>query len=442
MTLCSFRLRSSLLSGAFTITHGNCKANTELLMSGNIPWSDTVLWINARVLAVGGMWRPPWFQPKWYLLYRTWVLFTQFSFLFAQVQALWYFRGNMDKITHDTCLLITTILGLVKFFTFVLKQEDFFRMVQKIDDTRAEQSKTGDTEIISILDTSYRSARTITLYMTFLGGSSPGVWAIIPTIMRKFGIFPPERELPATAWYTTRDTETPVYEILSVLQYFSMQYSFFMAMCLDLLFVCIIIHAAGQLEVLNAKLRRVGKIIGNHGDDVHKPQKVQEEDLDKDSSGETMWEDLCNWIRHHQDVIDFIKEIERLLSKIVLLQFTGATVIICVTLFQSSKNTENIAALLLLQAYLGVVIYEIFMYCWYADDILYQNSRLAKSAYYCGWPGAPPDLQRALVIIICRTQRPLGLTAGKFYYVSRETFVRLMSASYSYYALLNQVNDK
>ncbi|XP_049792287.1 uncharacterized protein LOC126199411 [Schistocerca nitens] len=139
--------------------------------------------------------------------------------------------------------------------------------------------------------------------MTFLGGSSPGVWAIIPTIMRKFGIFPPERELPATAWYTSRDTESPVYEILSTLQFFSMQYSFFMAMCLDLLFVCIIIHAAGQLEVLNAKLRRVGKIIGNHGYDTHKQREVQEEQLDKDYSGETMWEELCNCIRHHQDVI-------------------------------------------------------------------------------------------------------------------------------------------
>nr|ALD51499.1 odorant receptor 34 [Locusta migratoria] len=411
-------------------------------MAGNIPWTDTVLWMNARVLALGGMWRPPWFQPKWYLLYRAWVLFTQFSFLFAQVQALWFFWGNIDKITHDTCLLITTILGLVKFFTFVLRQEDFFRMVQKIDDSRAEQSKSGDSEIVSILDASYRSARTITLYMTFLGGSSPGVWAIIPTILRRLGVFPPERELPATAWYSRRDTETPYYQMLCTLQYFSMQYSFFMAMCLDLFFVCIIIHAAGQLEVLNARFRRVGQIAGNHSADSHKQQKALEEFSGDVFSPEEIWEDLCDCIKQHQDIIELIKEIERLLSKIVLLQFLGATVIICVTLFQSSKNTDNIAALLLLQAYLGVVIYEIFMYCWYADDILYQSSRLAMSAYACNWPGAPPQLQRALVFIIRRTQRPLGLTAGKFYYVSRETFVRLMSASYSYYALLNQVNDK
>ncbi|XP_049792286.1 odorant receptor Or2-like [Schistocerca nitens] len=307
---------------------------------------------------------------------------------------------------------------------------------------RKEQLKIDDSEIISILDASYRSAKTITLCMTLLGGTSPGVWAIIPTIMRKFGVFPPDRELPATAWYTSRDTDSPNYEILSTLQYFSMQYGFFTGVVPDLLFVSIVIHAAGLLEVLNARLRRVGEMSRKRSVHTCKPDKPREKHSDGVSSAEIMWKDLCICIKYHQDIIELIKETERLLSKLVLLQFMGATVIICVTLYQSSKNTENIAALLMLQLYLGVIIYEIFMYCWYAQDILYQNSRLAKSAYSCGWPGAPLKLQRALVFIICRTQRPLGLTAGKFYYVSRETFVRLMSASYSYYALLNQVNDK
>ncbi|XP_049939080.1 odorant receptor Or2-like [Schistocerca serialis cubense] len=255
---------------------------------------------------------------------------------------------------------------------------------------RKEQLKMDDSEIVSILDASYRSAKTITLCMTFLGGTSPGVWAIIPTIMRKLGIFPPERELPATAWYTSRDTDSPNYEILSTLQYFSMQYGFFTGVAPDLLFVSIVIHAAGLLEVLNARLRRVGEMSRKRSVNTRKPDKPPEKLSDGVSSAEIMWKELCICIKYHQDIIELIKETERLLSKLVLLQFMGATVIICVTLYQSSKNTENIAALLMLQLYLGVIIYEIFMYCWYAQDILYQ----------------------------------------------------LMSASYSYYALLNQVNDK
>nr|QJX74301.1 odorant receptor 21 [Ceracris kiangsu] len=411
-------------------------------MPETIPWSHTALSINVRLLAIGGMWRPPWCQPKWYLLYRTWVFFCLFSFFVGQVQGFWYFWGNMDKITHDVCLNIGIILSFTKYFIFVLRQQDYHRLVQKTDGIRAEQTNTGDSEITSILDASYRSARTITLYMTCLGGSSPGIWAVIPTIMRKLGIFPPERELPATAYYFSRDTETPYYQMLCVLQFFSMQYGFFAEVGPDLFFASIIIHTAGHLEILNARLSRIGQSTGNIGANSDKQDNAQEKYFDEIPCEELVWRDLCTFIRHHQEVIELIKEIERLMSKIVLVHFTGATIVICVTLYQSSQNTENIAALLMLQVYLGVVIYEVFIYCWYAGDILYQNSQLATSAYSCGWPGASPKLQRALAFIICRTQRPVGLTAGKFYYVSREIFVRLMSASYSYYALLNQVNNK
>nr|ALD51491.1 odorant receptor 35 [Locusta migratoria] len=408
-------------------------------MAVDAPWSDTALWLNARLLALGGMWRPPWCPARCYLLYRAWVFFTLFSFFVAQIQALWHFWGDMDKITHDVCLMISIILSITKFFIFNFKEREVFRLVRRIDDTRAEQIETGDSEITSILDASYRSARGVALMMTCLGGSIPGVWAVIPILMRRLGIFPPERELPGTSWYTGRDGETPIYETLYVLQYFSMQNSFFTAVGPDLLFVAFIIHAAGQLEVLNARLRRVGG-----ASDARKLQKAREEEEESGEAGcgELAWRELCGCIRHHQHVIGLIKEIERMVSKIVLLQFLGATVIICVTLYQSSKHTENMAALLMLQGYLGLIMYEVFMYCWYAEDILYQNSRLAVSAYSSGWVGAVPQLQRALVFVICRTQRPLGLTAGKFYYVSRESFVSLMSASYSYYALLRQVNDK
>nr|QAB43887.1 olfactory receptor OR8 [Oedaleus asiaticus] len=119
----------------------------------------------------------------------------------------------------------------------------------------------------------------------------------------------------------------------------------------------------------------------------------------------------------------------------------GATIIICVTLFLITTSEQHFAALVKLQGYLIVVVYEIFMYCWFGDDVMYQSSRLLESVYTCGWPGAPPSLQKALVVVLLRARRPLGLTAGKFYHVSRETFLQLINAAYTYYALLRQMND-
>ncbi|XP_047004461.1 uncharacterized protein LOC124622714 [Schistocerca americana] len=218
------------------------------MKDGYIPWSETALWMNARVLALGGSWRPP--GVRGFTLYRIWVLFTQFSFLIGQLQGLYYFWGDANRIIQDVCLLVTTILGLFKFFVFVIKQEDVFKIVQTIDDRRREQGKLENPRITSILDASYSSAKTITVCMAGVGGTAPAVWAIMPLVMRSLGVGPPERELPAMAWYTSHDTVSPVYEMLYILQYFSMQYSYFAAMCLDLFFACLIIHVAAQLEIV------------------------------------------------------------------------------------------------------------------------------------------------------------------------------------------------
>nr|QJX74300.1 odorant receptor 20 [Ceracris kiangsu] len=395
------------------------------------PWSDTCLWLIARVLALGGSWRPP--RARGFALYRAWVLFTQFSFLYGQMRGVFSFWGDATRVIQDVCLLVTTILGIFKFLVFVARQEDVFRIVNTIDARRREQSALNNPRIDAILYASYRSARRITVHMALVGGWLPGVFAVTPFVLRGLGVGPAERELPATARYTDRDTATPVYELLSLLQYFSMQYSHFAAMCIDLFFACLIIHVAAQLEVLNVRISQIREDYYRNGDAGAGAR-------DEEAAEEAAWNELCECVDHHKAAIQLVGDLESLANIVILTQFMGATIMICVTLFLITTSKQHFAALVKLQGYLVVVVYEIFMYCWFGDDVMYQNSRLATSVYTCGWPGAPQKLQKALIIILMRAQRPLGVTAGKFYYVSRGAFVSLMKASYSYYALLNQMN--
>ncbi|XP_049765577.1 odorant receptor Or2-like [Schistocerca cancellata] len=436
IVMCRTQRPLSLTAGKFYTISRTTFVRSEAtgMKDKDIPWSDTSLWLVARVLALGGSWRPP--GVPGFTLYRIWVLFTQFSFLYGQVQGVFYFWGDANKVIQDVCLLVTTILGIIKFIIFVVRQEDVFKIVRTIDDRRREQSALGNARIAAILARSYRSATRITVHMALIGGWLPVVFAITPSVIRAFGVGPPERELPATAWYTGRDSATPIYELLSVLQYFSMQYSHFAAMCIDLFFACLIIHVAAQLEVLNVRITQIGEDIYRNGHVSESPAGTRDEGTEEDSA----WRELCECVEHHKDVIKLVGDLEGLANIVILSQFMGATIIICVTLFVITTSKQHFAALVKLDGYLVVVVYEIFMYCWFGDDIMYQNSRLVNSVYMCGWPGAPQKMQKALIIILLRAQRPLGVTAGKFYHVSRRAFVSLLKASYSYYALLNQMN--
>nr|QAB43899.1 olfactory receptor OR20 [Oedaleus asiaticus] len=55
---------------------------------------------------------------------------------------------------------------------------------------------------------------------------------------------------------------------------------------------------------------------------------------------------------------------------------------------------------------------------------------------------ASERFKRSMRIILSRSQKPLVLRAGRLYPINREAFLTLVNASYSYYTLLSQMNDR
>nr|QJX74297.1 odorant receptor 17 [Ceracris kiangsu] len=426
-------------------------------MTVRVPWTGSLFSVNARILAVAGICAPP--GSRLYLVYTGWMLFTQLSFFAAQVQGLWYFWGDVDKITLDACLMVAEVLGIIKIATFLRRQSDFYRIVNKLDDVVTRQRHSGDAEVRSILEASRKTARALTVCVTLLGCPSPAVWTASPFLMALVGGGggAAHRSLPAAARYTAFDTQSPWFEALTALQFFSMQYSFFTTVGVDMLVVSIMIHASAQLEVLNVVFCRLGKSLGSSVENSDPGASSsyraniyscagsygmsRQANSAETTTKKKFYGELRDCIRHHQDVIQLVADVERLLTSMILTQVLGATLIICVTLFQFATNIDNIGTVLRVSVYMSFMIYEVFMYCWYAHNIIDQSCRIAESAYCCGWPGAPASLQRAVMVVICRAQRPLALTAGKFYLVSRATFIQLINASYTYYALLRQMSD-
>ncbi|XP_049837888.1 odorant receptor Or2-like [Schistocerca gregaria] len=426
-------------------------------MAVRVPWRNSMMWANARLLSVAGVWSPPGYQGS-YWLYTCWLFASQCFMIAGQLAGLWYFRADMDKITLDICLTVTVVMGVIKGAVIVAHKEQFFSIVNHLDDVTAAQREAGDPEVASVLDSTVQLSRTITVYVPMMGSLSPVMWGLTPLLLGLLGGGSHQRELPVVCWYGSWDTVTPYYEVLYVVQFVTIQGGYLVVMGSDLFFISLMIHAAAQLRILNMKLEKIVKnedewngkgiealtfISGYRISGLKGIEKCEGESklthyvTDQTSS----YSELRVWVEQHKDVIKLVQRLEQLLNMIILFQFLGGTIIICVTLYQSSAKTGEVTTMCKLQLYLSTMLSEIFMYCWYADGIVQQSARLARSAYSCGWPGAPQSLRRAVLIVMCRTQRPLSLTAGKFYTISRTTFVRLVNASYSYYALLRQMND-
>ncbi|XP_049762644.1 odorant receptor Or2-like [Schistocerca cancellata] len=102
---------------------------------------------------------------------------------------------------------------------------------------------------------------------------------------------------------------------------------------------------------------------------------------------------------------------------------------------------ETLTAFVRFLVYLLELLLQIFIYCWVAHEIFEESERVGEAAYCSDWPDGSARYKSALRLMMRRSQRPITITAGKIYAIDRNTFVSIVNASYSYYAVLRQINN-
>ncbi|CAD7077307.1 unnamed protein product [Hermetia illucens] len=71
----------------------------------------------------------------------------------------------------------------------------------------------------------------------------------------------------------------------------------------------------------------------------------------------------------------------------------------------------------------------------------FQSSKVAEAAYNCMWIGCPKGFINDLQFIIMRGQKPLAISAYPFYDFDFESFIKILSASCSYFTLIRTLNQ-
>ncbi|XP_049964580.1 uncharacterized protein LOC126485019 [Schistocerca serialis cubense] len=107
--------------------------------------------------------------------------------------------------------------------------------------------------------------------------------------------------------------------------------------------------------------------------------------------------------------------------------------------FLHTLTIETIAKYL---SYMASILLQIFCYCWFGDSLSSKSTAVARVAYSCAWTRGSAGFGRSLCILMARAQRPLIVSGGSFYILSREAFIRILNASYSYFAVLYSMSDK
>ncbi|XP_069704800.1 odorant receptor 10-like [Periplaneta americana] len=154
------------------------------------------------------------------------------------------------------------------------------------------------------------------------------------------------------------------------------------------------------------------------------------------------YECLRGCISHHQQLLGLIAEMEEVLNIILFFQFFNSTGTICLIIFYITMNMDvkGIVDQLKFVQLLAVALAQVFLYCWFGNDLTYESDSLTKAIYDCPWYEAPIPFRKSVAIMLSRTMKPSYLTGGKLYVLSLETYRAIVGASFSYYTVLRNIN--
>ncbi|XP_076270448.1 odorant receptor 10-like isoform X1 [Rhynchophorus ferrugineus] len=178
----------------------------------------------------------------------------------------------------------------------------------------------------------------------------------------------------------------------------------------------LMIFAATQLQILNIKLKKFIK------------------DVDDNLDHKTI--ELKRYVKQHQDLIKYVNVLNNKVNIIILMHFLLNSIEISFCITGLSKNTLTSQRVFLI-TYINVVIYQLFMTSWNANEIIEQSTAISDAIYASNWHLLDKEGKVICQIVMQRAQRPLQLTIGPFGPMTNRSGLLVIKAAYSYFSLMN-----
>ncbi|CRK96861.1 CLUMA_CG010282, isoform A [Clunio marinus] len=135
-----------------------------------------------------------------------------------------------------------------------------------------------------------------------------------------------------------------------------------------------------------------------------------------------MKEKMKNLIKHHLRLLNYADKLQEIYGVLLLYDFVIGSMMICVLAFQF-LIAKGLFTSVYIASYLSVIFCRIFFLCYKGQKVADNSSEIVQGVYFSGWENFTDiKLNKQMLLIMIRSQRPKFLTALGFADVSLENF--------------------
>nr|ARN17919.1 odorant receptor 48 [Cephus cinctus] len=160
------------------------------------------------------------------------------------------------------------------------------------------------------------------------------------------------------------------------------------------LLITLVLHICGQLSILATQVECM----------TYDPKTIQQQ--------------LKQIVIKHSHLISLCATLNSTYSIFLLQEVIGITVLLCL----GSYNITETGEFLTFSCYVFTVFVQLLGFCYMGECLVNESINLCDAFYNYEWYNASAVHRKLLLMCLIRSQRPLVLTAGKFFTFSLENF--------------------
>ncbi|XP_063925617.1 odorant receptor Or1-like [Zophobas morio] len=374
----------------------------------NFDWKN-VIYENLLVLKSVGLWPKGngLYNRDVYLVYAlSLAVFLVAGFNLSQLINIYFIYTDFEVLTSSILLMTTNLLAITKMCLF-LKNVPKIKNILNTLNTLDFRPKTPSQ--LELIKPSLKRWKRIYIWYHTVVIFNLLMWSVAPILGDL-----EEHRLPFAAWFPFDTQVLPNYAAAYVYQMVCMWPMSVCNMNLDCIVMALMMLLCVQCDLLCYNLRSLHSL-----------------SFDKE---------LVECIKRHKVIVSLAKTSNDFFNWIILGQFATSTSVTALIMFQLTLVSPVSGEGLSHMFYIHGITTQIFLYCWFGNELEVKSSRIPNAVYESNWIYQPPKVKRNIIFFCIRCQRPIKITAIKLFSLSLQTFIAIMRSAYSYFALLSNVN--
>ncbi|XP_053973909.1 odorant receptor 82a-like [Hylaeus volcanicus] len=382
--------------------------NVELL------YDDQVLSWSKRILGLYGLWPDNRNDVKFFLYITYVVIFT-----WLEIVTLLQNMHDLEKSLKNITLSFPTILIVLKAVMFRLNMHlvlPLLAVVRRDVEEGLYQTKEERQTVVwyNVAATLFTTSSAMSLFFVpMLFYAKP----VLDCLSSKFINCTLPYELPMRVNSVYEVTEMRLYTLFCVYLIPVSTLLTIGATGADSLLVTLTFHLCSQLSILSQRIRNMDL----------EPRKY--------------FPKMRVLVERHTELLRLAGILAETFSSLMFVQTLGLIFSLCIVAYQLLTTSESGQDMNTIHfvIYSCAVILLAFCYCFLGECLIAESSEMQTACYFTNWYELPDEYAKCLMFCIARSQKPLYLTAGKFYVFSLETFGVIMKASMAYLSVMRGI---